>query len=74
MESRSKPSKSNIAAFKLFTAGFYPVKVGTNLLQYLTGIDRIKAAVAEAEARGEEAVFSAKLQLRMVVGRDRGTS
>ncbi len=37
--------------------------------QYQAGIERIKAALAEAEARGEDAVFKTDLQLKMVVGR-----
>jgi ubiquinone/menaquinone biosynthesis C-methylase UbiE len=37
--------------------------------QYQAGIDRIKSSIAEAEARGEEAVFKTEVQLKMVVGR-----
>lgn len=36
--------------------------------QYQTGINRIKLAISEAEARGEESLFKADLQLMMVVG------
>ena len=44
--------------------------MGLTDAQYQAGIDRIKAAIAEAEARGEEAVFSAELQLKIVVGQN----
>jgi malonyl-CoA O-methyltransferase len=37
--------------------------------QYQAGIDRIKLAIARAEARGEEAIFNSELQLKMTVGR-----
>jgi len=40
--------------------------------QYQAGIDRIKSAIADAEARGEEAVFKTELQLKMAVGRVQG--
>ena len=43
--------------------------MGLTEAQYQAGIDRIKSAIAEAEARGEEAVFNAELQLKIVVGR-----
>ncbi len=36
--------------------------------QYQAGIDRIKSAIAEAESRGEEAVFKSEFQLKMAVG------
>jgi SAM-dependent methyltransferase len=36
---------------------------------YAAGLQRIEQAVAEAEARGEQAVFAADLALEMVVGR-----
>ena len=42
--------------------------MGLTDAQYQAGIDRIRLAIAEAEARGEEAVFSTDLPLRMVVG------
>jgi ubiquinone/menaquinone biosynthesis C-methylase UbiE len=42
--------------------------MGLTDAQYQAGINRIKAAIAEAEARGEEAVFNAELQLKMAVG------
>lgn len=37
--------------------------------QYRAGIERIKAAICEAEARGDEAVFKTDLQLKILVGR-----
>jgi SAM-dependent methyltransferase len=37
--------------------------------QYQAGIDRIRATLAKAEARGEEAVFRSEIQLKMAVGR-----
>jgi SAM-dependent methyltransferase len=37
--------------------------------EYQAGIDRIKSVIAEAEARGEEAVFHTEFQLKMAVGR-----
>jgi len=40
--------------------------------QYQAGIDRIQSAIAEAEARGEEALFRSELQLKMAVGRVQG--
>ena len=40
--------------------------MGITDAQYQAGIDRIRLAIAEA--RGEEAVFSTDLPLRMVVG------
>jgi ubiquinone/menaquinone biosynthesis C-methylase UbiE len=43
--------------------------MGLTDAQYQTGIDRIKSVIAEAEARGEEAVFKSELQLKMAVGR-----
>ena len=46
--------------------------MGLTDAQYQAGIDRIKSAISEAEARGEEAVFHAELQLKMVVGRLQG--
>jgi SAM-dependent methyltransferase len=46
--------------------------MGLTDAQYRAGIDRIKAVIAEAEARGEEAVFNSDFQLKMVVGRVRG--
>jgi ubiquinone/menaquinone biosynthesis C-methylase UbiE len=36
--------------------------------QYRAGMERIKAAISEAEARGEEAVFKTDLQLKILVG------
>ncbi len=42
--------------------------MGLTDAQYQAGIDGIKAAIAEAEARGEEAVFSSAFQLKMAVG------
>ena len=36
--------------------------------QYQAGIDSIKVAIAEAEARGEEAVFTSDFHLKMAVG------
>jgi hypothetical protein len=42
--------------------------MGLTDAQYQAGIDRIRLAIAEAEARSEEAVFSSDLQLRLVVG------
>jgi SAM-dependent methyltransferase len=48
------------------------VFMGLTDAQYQAGIDRIKLAIAEAEARGEEAVFNAELQLKMAVGRVHG--
>jgi SAM-dependent methyltransferase len=46
--------------------------MGLTDAQYQAGIDRIKRALAEAEARGEEAVFQTEMQLKMVVGRVQG--
>lgn len=46
--------------------------MGLTDAQYQAGINRMKAAIAEAEARGEEAVFRAELQLTMVMGRVQG--
>jgi ubiquinone/menaquinone biosynthesis C-methylase UbiE len=46
--------------------------MGLTDAQYQAGIDRIKAVIAGAEARGEEAVFSTKMHLKMVVGRVQG--
>lgn len=43
--------------------------MGLTEAQYQSGIDHIKLAIAEAEARGEEAVFKSEIQLKMVVGR-----
>ena len=43
--------------------------IGLTEAQYQEGIGRLKAAIAKAEAHGEEAVFAAELQLKMVVGR-----
>jgi ubiquinone/menaquinone biosynthesis C-methylase UbiE len=43
--------------------------MGLTDAQYQAGLDRIKAALVEAEARGEEAVFKSELQLKMVAGR-----
>jgi len=42
--------------------------MGLTDAQYQAGINRIKLAITRAEARGEEAVFKAELQLKMVVG------
>jgi SAM-dependent methyltransferase len=38
---------------------------------YQAGVERVKAAIAEAEARGEKAIFTADLPFQMVVGRVR---
>lgn len=43
--------------------------MGLTDAQYQAGIDRIKSAIAETEARGEEAVFKSELQLKMAVGK-----
>jgi ubiquinone/menaquinone biosynthesis C-methylase UbiE len=40
--------------------------------QYRAGIDRVKLAIAQAEARGEEAVFKTEFQLKMAVGHVQG--
>jgi ubiquinone/menaquinone biosynthesis C-methylase UbiE len=42
--------------------------MGITEAQYQGGIDRIRLAIAEAEARGEEAAFNTDMQLKMVVG------
>jgi hypothetical protein len=42
--------------------------MGLSETQYQAGIDRIKLAISEAEARGEEAVFKSEIRLKMVVG------
>jgi hypothetical protein len=42
--------------------------MGITDAQYKAGIDRIRLAIAKAEARGEEAVFNTDMQLKMVVG------
>ncbi len=42
--------------------------MGITDAQYQTGIDRIKSAICEAEARGKEAVFKTEMQLKMLVG------
>jgi hypothetical protein len=40
--------------------------------QYQAGIDRVKLAIAQAEARGEEAAFKTEFQLKMAVGHLQG--
>ncbi len=42
--------------------------LGLTDAQYQAGIDRIKLAIAQAEARGEEAVFKSEFELKMMVG------
>jgi SAM-dependent methyltransferase len=44
--------------------------MGITDAQYEAGIARIKAAIAEAEARGNEAVFRSDFQLKIAVGRN----
>jgi hypothetical protein len=41
-------------------------------LTYQAGVDRAKLAIAQAEARGEEASFKTEFQLTMAVGHVRG--
>ena len=42
--------------------------MGLTAAQYRQGIESIKLAISEAESKGEQAVFNADLQLKMVVG------
>jgi ubiquinone/menaquinone biosynthesis C-methylase UbiE len=46
--------------------------MGLTDAQYQAGIDRIKLAIAQAEARGEEAAFKTEFQLKMAVGHVQG--
>ena len=43
--------------------------IGLTDAQYQAGIERIQSSIAEAEARGEEAVFKTELKLNIIIGR-----